>query len=259
MARRSRRLRQLTAHLALDGPAERTQTLALGVSGPPATCSVAAPALLHAVRSAAQSSVSPNDAAAVPSLAVGVAHRGRVLWEEAFGWAVVGSTLATPHSLYSLASVSKPFTASALVRILFQPSSAPTLSLLRCWLSPTRSLPTGRRHRHRVTCRWRSSSVGWLSWTRRSTTTLIATPRSLLARPPARRPQCGESPTTRPGSRSTTTSTIRASLRGGCCHIAMRQSDAMRRRCTVRASAGSIAISASPFWTVLSAGLSRAQ
>ena len=52
---------------------------------------------------------------AVPSLAVAVSRRGELLWEEAFGWAQLGVQRATPDSLYSLASISKPITATALM------------------------------------------------------------------------------------------------------------------------------------------------
>jgi CubicO group peptidase (beta-lactamase class C family) len=53
---------------------------------------------------------------ALPSLAVAVARDGEVLWEEAFGWADRAQRVpATPHTLYSLASISKPITATALM------------------------------------------------------------------------------------------------------------------------------------------------
>jgi CubicO group peptidase (beta-lactamase class C family) len=52
----------------------------------------------------------------VPSLAVAVALRDTILWEEAFGWADrERRVVATPHTLYSLASISKPITATALM------------------------------------------------------------------------------------------------------------------------------------------------
>ena len=53
---------------------------------------------------------------AVPSVAVAVARNGRVVWEEAFGWADRENRIAaTPHTVYSLASISKPVTATALM------------------------------------------------------------------------------------------------------------------------------------------------
>ena len=55
----------------------------------------------------------------VPSLAVSVARAGEILWEEAFGWADRENRLpATVHTMYSLASVSKPFTATALMKLV---------------------------------------------------------------------------------------------------------------------------------------------
>jgi CubicO group peptidase (beta-lactamase class C family) len=52
----------------------------------------------------------------VPSVSVAVARDGRIIWEEAFGWADRENRVeATPHTLYSLASISKPITATALM------------------------------------------------------------------------------------------------------------------------------------------------
>jgi CubicO group peptidase (beta-lactamase class C family) len=52
----------------------------------------------------------------VPSVAVAVARGGRIVWEEAFGWADRENRVAaTPHTLYSLASISKPITATGLM------------------------------------------------------------------------------------------------------------------------------------------------
>lgn len=52
----------------------------------------------------------------VPSLAVAVARRGEIVWEEAFGLADQERQIAaTPHTPYSLASVSKPLTATGLM------------------------------------------------------------------------------------------------------------------------------------------------
>jgi CubicO group peptidase (beta-lactamase class C family) len=52
----------------------------------------------------------------VPSLAVAVARNGRIVWEEGFGWADVERKIpADAHTPYSLASISKPITATALM------------------------------------------------------------------------------------------------------------------------------------------------
>lgn len=52
----------------------------------------------------------------VPSITVAVAQRGEIVWEESFGWADIEKKIpATPHTPYSLASISKPITATALM------------------------------------------------------------------------------------------------------------------------------------------------
>lgn len=52
----------------------------------------------------------------VPSIAVAVARDGEILWEEGFGWADRENQVPSgPHILYSLASISKPFTATGLM------------------------------------------------------------------------------------------------------------------------------------------------
>jgi CubicO group peptidase (beta-lactamase class C family) len=54
-----------------------------------------------------------------PSIAVAVAQKGRILWEEGFGWADRENRRpATPHTPYSLASISKPITATALMLLV---------------------------------------------------------------------------------------------------------------------------------------------
>jgi CubicO group peptidase (beta-lactamase class C family) len=53
---------------------------------------------------------------ALPSLAVGVAREGVIIWEEGFGWADRENQIpATPNILYSLASISKPITTTGLM------------------------------------------------------------------------------------------------------------------------------------------------
>lgn len=52
----------------------------------------------------------------IPSLTIAVAQGNTMLWEEGFGWADRERRIAaTPHTLYSLASISKPITATALM------------------------------------------------------------------------------------------------------------------------------------------------
>ena len=57
----------------------------------------------------------------IPSVAVAVARQGEILWEEAFGWANREKRVpATVHTLYSLASTSKPFTATGIMKLVEQ-------------------------------------------------------------------------------------------------------------------------------------------
>lgn len=57
----------------------------------------------------------------IPSIAVAVAKDGRIVWEEGFGLADRERQLpATAHTPYSLASISKPMTATALMRLVEQ-------------------------------------------------------------------------------------------------------------------------------------------
>jgi CubicO group peptidase (beta-lactamase class C family) len=52
----------------------------------------------------------------LPSIAVAVARDGKIIWEEAFGWADTEKRIpATPHTMYSLDSISKPITATGLM------------------------------------------------------------------------------------------------------------------------------------------------
>lgn len=55
----------------------------------------------------------------LPSVSVAVAKDGRVTWEQAFGLADrEKSVAATPNTAYSLASISKPFTATGLMKLV---------------------------------------------------------------------------------------------------------------------------------------------
>lgn len=52
----------------------------------------------------------------IPSLSVAVARNGQIIWEQGFGWADRENQIrATEHTLYSLASISKPITATGLM------------------------------------------------------------------------------------------------------------------------------------------------
>ena len=52
----------------------------------------------------------------IPSVSIAVARRGRVIWERSFGWADREKQVkASPDTVYSLASATKPMTATALL------------------------------------------------------------------------------------------------------------------------------------------------
>jgi CubicO group peptidase (beta-lactamase class C family) len=60
-------------------------------------------------------------AGGLPSLAVAVAKDGRIIWEEGFGLADRERNIAAgPQTMYSLASISKPFTATAVMKLVEQ-------------------------------------------------------------------------------------------------------------------------------------------
>jgi len=55
----------------------------------------------------------------IPSVAVAVARGKTIIWEEAFGWADRERMIeATPNTMYSLASISKPMTATGLMTLV---------------------------------------------------------------------------------------------------------------------------------------------
>jgi CubicO group peptidase (beta-lactamase class C family) len=55
----------------------------------------------------------------LPSVALAVARHGEVVCEAAFGYADVANRIAaTPRTMYSLASISKPFTATAIMQLV---------------------------------------------------------------------------------------------------------------------------------------------
>ena len=57
--------------------------------------------------------------AGTPSVAISVARRGKILWEEGFGWADRENRIpATAHTVYRLASTSKPITATGLMLLV---------------------------------------------------------------------------------------------------------------------------------------------
>lgn len=55
----------------------------------------------------------------VPSISVAVAQHGKIVWEEGFGWANREKQIhATPNTMYSIASISKPMTATGLMTLV---------------------------------------------------------------------------------------------------------------------------------------------
>jgi len=59
------------------------------------------------------------DSAQVPSITVAVAKDGRIVWEEGFGYADLDRrTPATPATLYSMASISKPIAATGVMKLV---------------------------------------------------------------------------------------------------------------------------------------------
>ena len=61
------------------------------------------------------------DSTRTPSIAVAVARNGRIIWEEGFGFAdIERRTPATPTTLYSMASISKPITATGVMKLVEQ-------------------------------------------------------------------------------------------------------------------------------------------
>jgi CubicO group peptidase (beta-lactamase class C family) len=67
------------------------------------------------VREEALAAVAAHQATGIAMAAV---HRGRIVWEQGFGWANREAQLqATAHTPFSLASISKTFTTTALVTL----------------------------------------------------------------------------------------------------------------------------------------------
>ncbi|HEX9582699.1 MAG TPA: serine hydrolase domain-containing protein [Gemmatimonadales bacterium] len=59
------------------------------------------------------------DSTGVPAIAVAVAQNGHITWEEGVGWADREKRIpATEHTMFSLASISKPITATGLLRLV---------------------------------------------------------------------------------------------------------------------------------------------
>ena len=63
-----------------------------------------------------QKIISDVENGTIPSVSISVAKDGKVIWQEAFGWAdKTEKRAATPETMYSLASLSKPLTATGIM------------------------------------------------------------------------------------------------------------------------------------------------
>src|SRR3712207_4301406 len=88
---------------------------AIGQSAPQAPRSAASSDQFDTVRAVIRRAVDDG----LPSIAVAVAKDGRIVWEEGFGMADRERGVpAGPHTMYSLASISKPFTATGLMKLV---------------------------------------------------------------------------------------------------------------------------------------------
>jgi CubicO group peptidase (beta-lactamase class C family) len=77
---------------------------------------VAPPASLDSLRPRIRHLV---DSLHAPSLAVAVAQHGKIIWEEGFGFAdIARQRPATANTLYSMASISKPITATGMMTLV---------------------------------------------------------------------------------------------------------------------------------------------
>ncbi len=118
-----------------QGPRRRAASLILVAMATTAACAPAvispSPAVMRAVATA---EITPAirdslrtairrlvDSAGLPSLTVGIAVGGRTVWAEGFGYADLAQRIpVTPDTRYSLASISKPITATAIMRLVEQ-------------------------------------------------------------------------------------------------------------------------------------------
>jgi CubicO group peptidase (beta-lactamase class C family) len=84
-------------------------------------------------------------ATSIPSISVAVARRGKILWEEGFGWADRENRVpATEHAMYQTASVTKLMTSTA-VMILQERKQLDLMGAPARTLPEIRSLLFGRR------------------------------------------------------------------------------------------------------------------
>ncbi len=73
------------------------------------------PETLHEIREKVKNLTTNPD---IPSIAVGVAIKGEIIWQEAFGYADLDNEIpATAYTKYSVASVTKPITATGVLML----------------------------------------------------------------------------------------------------------------------------------------------
>jgi CubicO group peptidase (beta-lactamase class C family) len=107
MIRPKRRLTRFLLLILIAGPA------AALVAAPPGTQSGTESSPFQDIRAKI---VSLIEEMKIPSLSLAVVKNGEIIWEEAFGLANLEKKIkATPETLYPIASVTKPFTAAALM------------------------------------------------------------------------------------------------------------------------------------------------
>lgn len=121
------RLRQsLSPRVARRSIAARAIALSLAVVGTPSLHAqpgaTTAPTLEPALRDTLRARIRTLlDSASVASVTVAVARDGVVLWEEGFGFADIARHVrVTPATRYSIASITKPMTATAVMRLVEQ-------------------------------------------------------------------------------------------------------------------------------------------
>lgn len=80
---------------------------------PPGPTAPVPPSQVEAVRARINTLIAEKK---IPSMAVAVVQHGKIVWEEGFGWADVENRIpATPATVYTLASVGKSITATAVM------------------------------------------------------------------------------------------------------------------------------------------------
>lgn len=105
--------------LVIAAPAGQTSMAFAASSGGRRTIAASSPLTPVAIDSLRSTIRRRMAAEHAPSLAVAVARQGRIVWEEGFGMADQERGMpATAKTLYSIASISKPITATALMTLV---------------------------------------------------------------------------------------------------------------------------------------------